>query len=281
VDDLSNLINAYKEQAEQEAQNLRLLHQLGIRGIKDIFQFIDQTLGYLLIRYPFGKDSLQGFASVHTGERLIVTNSSLILSRERFTAAHELGHHIFDIDPEKPKLIHDNVIGKFDVQNLIEYRADVFAANFLMPEEGIKKALKELKKNFDEIHYFDVIKLQIEFGVSYKAMVRRLKDIGAITHEKAQELFQYYPNVGMRLQNLFKHIGADTSLLTSQEVVQIPMKYLKYLQSNFENGYIPYSVLQKVLSEINKTPEETGFEKKSEIIEDEDICIDSLLEEFE
>ena len=74
--ELSKYLQEINEDVEEEADKLRSIPKWGIRGIKDIFKFIDQTLGYLLIRYPLGEESLKGFATVHTGERLIVTNFS-------------------------------------------------------------------------------------------------------------------------------------------------------------------------------------------------------------
>ncbi|MED4884933.1 ImmA/IrrE family metallo-endopeptidase [Bacillus smithii] len=283
--DLSGYLQELNEEAEEKADELRTRYKLGIRGIKDIFQFIDQTLGYLLIRYPLGENSLQGFAAVHTGERLIVTNSSQRLGREIFTAAHEIGHHEFDIDVENPSIIHDEHIGKFNQDDAIEYRADCFAAHFLMPKEGIKKALKEIGKINSEITYFDVIQLQIEFGVSYNAMVKRLFLLGFIDKAKSDELYGYYPNLGLSLTGLFNRINADTKLIDRSNVVQVPVKYFKYLQSNYENGLISYEVLENVLSKINKRPEELGFvyknfssaEKEKNIDEE----LDDLLGEFE
>ncbi|MED1711766.1 ImmA/IrrE family metallo-endopeptidase [Bacillus thuringiensis] len=281
---ISEYLLELDEEAEEKADELRTRHKLGIRGIKDIFQFIDQTLGYLLIRYPLGEDSLQGFAAVHTGERLVVTNSSDRLGREIFTAAHEIGHHEFDIDKDNPTIIHDVNIGKFNIENSIEYRADCFAAHFLMPREGVHKALKEIGKKHSDITYFDVIKLQIEFGVSYNAMVKRLSLLNYIDNSKAKELYGYYENVGMGLKGLFNRVNAETKLIDRSQVIQIPVKYFNYLQENYENDLISYDVLQKVLSKINKRPEELGFVYKDSLFVEEkniDDELDDLLGEFE
>ncbi len=272
-----------EEQAEEEAEKLRAIHKLGIRGIKDPFQFVEQSLGYLLIRYPLGEDSIQGFATIHTGEELIVTNSSERLSREIFTLAHEIGHIIFDFKDRKPKIIRDVKIGDFEKENYIEYRADCFAANFLMPKEGIVKKLKEMKIRNQRIDYFDVIQLQIEFSVSYRSMVRRLHSLNFIDYSRATELYNYYEELGLSLSKLFKRINADTRLLDRTYEIHVPLKYFKYLQSNYENGYISYDVLTKVLESINETPERLGFNKISHIQsqEDDDIDIDSLIKEFD
>lgn len=277
----------FREQAEEEAEKLRLVHKLGVRGIKDIFQFIEQTLGYLLIRYPLGEDSLEGFATLYKKEVLIVTNSSLRLGREIFTAAHELAHHVFDISEQGKQLIHDHgdTVGNFNKENLIEFRADCFAANFLMPKEGITKAVKELGKVSNELDYFDVIQLQIEFGVSYAAMLRRLCDLEVIDEGQRARLQNYYGHLGMSLTGLFRRVNADTDLIERSKSIHIPAKYFKFLESNYENKYIPYHSLEQALATIRKQPEELGFAKnRDEGVskeDDDDFDLDELLGELD
>jgi Zn-dependent peptidase ImmA (M78 family) len=266
--------------AEQEAENLRSIHKLGIRGIKNVFTFIEQNLGYLLIRYPFGEDSLQGFAATHYGERLIVTNSSERLGRENFTAAHELGHHIFDISEQSPKLIHDNHTGNFNSENIQEYRADCFAANFLMPREGIYQFIKDIGKKHQEIDNFDIIKLQEEYGVSHTAMIRRLKVCEFITQQTATQLYSYYEHHGESLTGLFRRANVKTDLLNRSEIVQVPTKYMKFLGKNYEDGYIPYFTVEQVLKKVKLTPAELGFKEEKKPHEEE-IDLDDLLAEFE
>ncbi|MEN6327579.1 MAG: ImmA/IrrE family metallo-endopeptidase [Syntrophomonas sp.] len=130
-----------RDEAERTARQLRGKFNMGSRDIGDIFRFIEQSLNYLLIRKSFGSEALDGFAAIYQGERLVVTNSSHILSREKFTAAHEIGHHYFDFkDESNDELIADQQTGCFDQQNLAEFRADCFAAALLMPKEGVEDA---------------------------------------------------------------------------------------------------------------------------------------------
>jgi len=43
---------------------------------------------------------LLGFSTIFEGKKIIVSNSSEILSRENFTIAHELGHVVYDFEDE-------------------------------------------------------------------------------------------------------------------------------------------------------------------------------------
>jgi Zn-dependent peptidase ImmA (M78 family) len=270
-----------KKLAEREAVELRRRYALGIRGLGDIFRFVEQTLKYLLVRYPLGKESLQGFSAVYRGERLIFSNSSLILSREIFTVAHEIGHHVFDIQLTTPTLIRDQETGEFTPNNALEYRADCFAAELLMPREGIEEVASELKFKDNGISYSDIVRLQVEFGVSYRAMVRRLTELGWINKDKAQYFYHYFENTGYNLQGLFRRVhGGSLTLLVPSNQIWVPSRYFRCLEQNYENGYVSYPVLKEILRVMGVTPDELGFEEKEPVLPEE-IDFDELLKDLD
>lgn len=268
-----------RAEAFDKGREFRVKHELGVRGVDNLFNFIEKTLGYLLVRYPFGMNSLQGFASVYNAERLIVTNSSERLSRERFTAVHELGHHLFDIDESDPKLIYDDKTEHFNNDNLVEYRADCFAASFLMPEEGIKKAIKETGKKTKELNYADLIQLQSEFGVSHSSMVKRIFELGLIDRQKSSSLYDYFEQTKTPLKGLFLRYNADTELLEPYNKIQVPAKFLKYIQENYDLSYISYATLKMILVKLDKTPEELGFSRNDDN-EEKVFDLDEILGEL-
>ena len=120
-------------QALQDRQE----HNIQTYGVKDIFSLIAQS-GIHLIRYPFGKDKLLGFSTVFEGKKIIVSNSSEILSREIFTIAHELGHVVYDFKDEFSGLKIDIEMPE-NSEDISEERAFHFANCLLMPEEQVKK----------------------------------------------------------------------------------------------------------------------------------------------
>jgi len=243
-------------------------------GIKDIFSLIEQK-GINHIRYPFGKDVLLGFATVYEGKRVIVSNSSEILSREIFTIAHELGHIVFDFEDLNQGLKIDLDIEEIK-EDICEERAFYFANCFLMPENKIEDYIKyELKKEKEELSALDIVRIQIEFNVSYNAVVKRLKDINFITETHMYSLFNE-KNV-LKSNALFEILNADKKLLRSTEVISVPAKYLEYVTSNYNNDYIPYSSIEKALGLLNKDAE--VFKKENE--ENEDIDLDDLFKELE
>lgn len=80
-----------KDTVSLDAKRLRKQYDIDGNGISDIFSFVNQQ-NIELIRYPFGKNTIMGFATIYDDKKIIVSNSSEILSREIYTVAHELGH---------------------------------------------------------------------------------------------------------------------------------------------------------------------------------------------
>ena len=260
---------------EDKALKVRQEHNVQTYGIKDIFSLIEQR-GIHLIRYPFGKETVLGFSTVFEGKKIIVSNSSEILSREIFTIAHELGHILYDFEDNNQDIKIDINIEDID-ESISEARAYHFANCFLMPEEKLNKFIKyELNKRSNEINAVDIVRLQIEFQVSYAAMVKRLYDINFIDYHKKNELFNHRNNITSRY--LFKMINADERLLNPAEVIKVPSKYLEYVISNYENGYIPYSSLEKSLALLGI---DASIFKKTDNNEGEELDLDDIFEEFE
>lgn len=263
-----------KLEIEQRALQLRQEYNIQTYGVKDIFSLIDQ-MDIDLIRYPFGKDKILGFATFFEGKKVIVSNSSEILSREIFTIAHELGHAVYDFEEAYSDVKIDVDISDIS-DDISEARAFHFANSFLMPEEELTKYIKyELKKKYPEINALDIVRLQLEFQVSYAAVVVRLYEIGVISSNHKSVLFD------KRNENtsaaLFKKLDADERLLKPANVIEVPSRYLEFVTSNYEKDYIPYASLQKALELVGM---DADIFKKEEISEEE-LDIDDIFEEFE
>jgi Zn-dependent peptidase ImmA (M78 family) len=263
-----------KTEIEDRALKVRQEHNVQTYGIKDIFSMIEQR-GIYLIRYPFGKDELLGFSTVFEGKKIIVSNSSEILSREIFTIAHELGHIIYDFED-----INHNVKIDIDIdegtEDISENRAYYFANCLLMPEEQLMTFIKYvLKKKYKELGALDTVRIQLEFQVSYAAAVKRLYEIGFITSSHKNELFNERNCITSK--SLFKMVEADEKLLKPTDAIQVPSRYYEYVTSNYENGYIPFTSLQKTLALIGIDAEIFKKEEKNQ----KELDIEDIFEEFE
>lgn len=265
------LIN--KTEIEKRALDVR--KSIQSYGVKDIFNLIFQK-GIYLIRYPFGKDKLLGFSTFFEGKRVIVSNSSEILSREIFTVAHELGHILYDFTDEINDVKIDVEI-KDNSEDIAEARAFFFANCFLMPEEEIRKFIKfELEKSFQEINALDIVRMQLEFQVSYAALVVRLYDLELISCNHKNVLFNHRNEITSKA--LFKKLNADERLLKAADVIEVPPQFLEFLISNYENNNIPFTSFEKALSLIGM---DASIFKVDESSTTENLDIDDIFEEFD
>ena len=141
----------------------------------------------------------------------ILVNSSHPRGRKRFSYAHEYAHALLDRDRSITISSTDNS------SEMVEQRANAFAAAFLMPGNGVYDALRSLDKGlpsrqeqtvFDvasgghieaelrspagsqRIAYKDVAMLAHHFGVSYQAALYRLKSLRHISHAESEELLE-------------------------------------------------------------------------------------------
>ena len=263
-----------KTEIEQQALQVRQEYNIQTYGVKDIFSLIAQS-GIHLIRYPFGKDKLLGFSTFFEGKKIIVSNSSEILSREIFTIAHELGHVVYDFEDEFGAVKIDIEIPE-NSEDISEARAFHFANCLLMPEEQVRKYIKfGLKKRPLEIEELDVVRMQLEFQVSFSAIVVRLNELGMINSVQKSKLFDRRDALTSRA--LFKKLDADERLLKPSNVIEVPPNYLEYVTSNYRKDYIPYESLEKALALIGMDSEIF----KKEASNEQELDLEDIFQEFE
>jgi hypothetical protein len=120
-----------------------------------------------------------------------------------------------------------------------------------MPVESLDRFIKfELKKKkTDQLHVLDLVRIQIEFQVSYTAAVCRLHHLKRITAANQAYLIKEH-NQGTS-QTLLKYLDADERLLKPTNKLIVPAQYLEYAINNYENGHIPYASLDNSLSLID------------------------------
>jgi Zn-dependent peptidase ImmA (M78 family) len=99
------------------------------------------------------------------------------VDRKRWTLAHELGHLV----------LHSEF-----VTGDVEAEADEFAAEFLMPGEMIRPALRKPKLG-------TLIDLKQEWGVSIAALIQRACSLQAITLTERTRLFKLLSAKGFRI----------------------------------------------------------------------------------
>lgn len=263
-----------RTEIERQALRLRSKHNIHTYGVKDVFGLVAHS-GIHLIRYPFGRDRLLGFSTLFQGNEIIVTNSSEILSREIFTTAHELGHVIYDFR-DRSTAIRIDIETPESPEDVSETRAFHFANCLLMPEEQVRSYIKfELKKRPPDIEEFDVVRMQLEFQVSFSAIVLRLNELEMISPPHKSRLFERRDTPTS--QALFKKLDADERLLRPANVTEVPQDYLEYVISNYQRGYVPYASLQRALALIGMDAEIF----RTEAPDEQGLDLEAIFQEFE
>jgi len=160
-----------------------------------------------LVAMPAGVSGLM--ISDPTVGLFVVVNRDHPAVRQRFSWCHEYAHLLLD----RAQMGH--VSRESERADLLEVRANVFAANFLMPEDGVRQFVGTLGKGsasrlhadvFDEsgvvpidsrtaggsqdLQIYDVVKLSHHFGVSALSALYRLLNLRLITDKQFEEMKQ-------------------------------------------------------------------------------------------
>jgi len=149
---------------------------LGVGPIGDLPALLEERFGVHVIVQPIAGD-VHGIC-VSDGEiGVVLINSNDRWGRQRFTAAHELCHLLFD------DLKLYEVTEKRPIIENSEKRAEAFAAHFLAPDIGVLQVVDGRRVD-DAV----VAELMHYFGMSRDAMCWRLYNLGALSKGRAEEM---------------------------------------------------------------------------------------------
>lgn len=136
----------------------------------------------IVLQYAPFEDDLSGMAYVNAGLSFIGINALHHPNRQRFSAAHELGHHLLHkpmlseavhVDKGMRVMRRDAVSAQGTDRD--EIQANVFAAELLMPSELLSKAIDEDGVDLDDDSQVDA--LAKTFRVSASAIRYRLSGL--------------------------------------------------------------------------------------------------------
>jgi Zn-dependent peptidase ImmA (M78 family) len=230
------------EQGEAVAQEERRRLNLGGRPIADMGELLGrEEIWAASAQLP---EELSGlFLSHEKIGMAILVNDAHVRGRRRFSYAHEYGHALMD------RATHPlTVTSRKNSSELIERRANAFAAAFLMPPSGVREALEALDRGsrsretfsvwdvatglgeqFERrnapgsqtIGYQDVAYLANEFMVSYDAAAYRMSELGYINRVELKQLLLFRTSGHqfidlLRLQNPDSPDPEDRPRLTSE-----------------------------------------------------------------
>lgn len=245
----------FRLKIKEMAEEVRI--KFAKKGLSDIFDILSESS--FLIRKPLDLDELSGFITYFEDHFIVYLNSNFTLGHERYTAAHELYHIIYNEDIlKREKVFIDKEKYKEE-----EEKADVFAAEFLMPEDYVKEVFyKIVNVDKDKVEPKHVVRMHNYFKVSYKAMLKRLVQLNLCSSKKYFDLIDIASLENKeKLQALTREEGYSLDLIVPSKETYIPKEYLIYVKSNYENGKVTYEELKKTLEYIDLRPEELGYVK--------------------
>lgn len=154
------------------AKQLRKLWKIKAGAIDNLAEIIEAQ-NIFLLSLDFGTERVDGrFIMALDKYPVIITNKSLTGDRQRFTLAYQLGHIVMHLNNP-------------DYNRDLSHEANLFAAEFLMPEKDITDDLKEL--DFD-----DLGELKKKWKVSMQSIVYRANDLQIITDNQKRYLIQQF-----------------------------------------------------------------------------------------
>jgi Zn-dependent peptidase ImmA (M78 family) len=235
----------------------------------DIITILDK-LNIILLELPIeAKSGKPAFSAVilcseEGGESLVFIglNTADYYDKQIFAIAHELYHFFtktgFHLSRQDGQ---DN--------DVIEAKANWFAAEFLLPEDVLKRRVFEEFKSFSladiqiKTLFRFIARLHCTWWLPYRSLVKRLWEINAITEPQYQELY----SIDERdLEGEYGRIGRSTQndifvrLNTPSKTVGSSPRAIETILRNFENNLIDEDTFVRILGLFNKCPADYGYE---------------------
>ena len=160
-------------EAEQAAEHLRQVWQLGDRPVESMTETIEDHDG-IVVELAGAGEAVDGLAGIaNDWHPVVAVDPGVPDDRKRFTLAHELGHLLMDTaSAQTPK----------DGERL----ANRFASAFLVPASVARRELgaKRPRLSLDELEL-----LKTKHGLSMQAWLYRARDCGIIDEAHFNTLF--------------------------------------------------------------------------------------------
>lgn len=172
--------------AVQLAYSERERMGLGQRDpIENILKLLDDQ-GVRIFRYTLEDVDVYGLSAFSSEYGpCILVNKANTVERQIFSVAHEychlLMHRQFYKSPEPSAALEKD--------HEMEQTANTFAANFLVPEMGLREMFSR-DVGQKKVTLEDIVFLKRSFRVSAEVMVRRLADLGLLSKVEADRLLE-------------------------------------------------------------------------------------------
>ncbi len=237
-----------------------------------------ESLDIILLEYPIQSEGdRQAFSAalLHSevdGEKLVFLglNTADYLDKQIFAIAHELYHYFTKSGSHLSRLNGGD--------NLVEAKANRFAAEFLLPQNVLKSiVLKEFKGSClrtisPRALLRFIARLQCSWSLPYRSLVRALQEIDAIDSIQYDQLYtvderdnsgEYWKYGEAIDDDVFLRLNTRTlNIGTSPTLIELIIR-------NFEDDLIDEYLFVEALQLFRKKPEDFGYSPQ---ISSEDVA---------
>ncbi len=229
-------------EGREKADAVRFEHGLGRAPIRDLFGFIERNHREVLVVVRPMAEGPDG-ALLRAGERwLIVVNSDdRLLVWQRFTAAHELAHYLFDRNSSTVHLDGDLFGGEAPA----ETRANAFALHLILPASVIRERIAD--GTFNSRKPEAVVTLAIEYGLSLQSLSWHLKNILGLSDSERRRIADI--PTPLRLANRLGLTEQVRQERDARDRTSWPQQYLALASRAFERGKLNEAELAQLLDE--------------------------------
>lgn len=208
------------------AKKLREIWKIEKGPIENLSEVLEENK-IMLLSLPFDTDRVDGKCTIAGGKYpLIVTNEKLLGDRQRFTLAYHLGYMV----------MHWKTSPEFDRD--LSHEANLFAAEFLMPE-------KDITQDLENITFKGLGVLKKKWKSSMISLLHRSEDLGLTTPNQKRYILEQFNNSGIRkrepleLDVLIEKYKLVKDLITKYKTKQeLSLKKLAGFFNLFEEDFL-------------------------------------------
>jgi len=233
-----SIIKTLKAEIKKKTSSFRSIN--GLVGTEAIhLKSLLLKLNVITLFRPLS-EGLSGVAVKSENLKFMLVNSNHQIGKQHFTIAHEL-YHLFE---QENFTFQKCVTGLFSGQKDIEEkRADLFAVNLLMPEDGIYDLIPESEIKSQQVSLPTVYRIQNYYSVSFAATRFRLEELGFLKQGFGEEMKG-------RIISESVNLGFGKNLFQPGNEGVVIGDYGVKAQSKFKGGQIGESLYFEMMNAI-------------------------------
>jgi Zn-dependent peptidase ImmA (M78 family) len=220
-------------EGEHLAKQARELWHLDDDPMPNNFESLIEDLSGLSIALEPLSEQVAGLYACVNKTAIALVDSSVPFGRQRFTVAHELCHFLLR-DTDR-LIVDERLTGKSNA----ERRANAFAAHFLMPEQSVRRYLREREPG-EEV----VVELVYTFGVSLQALLWHLFNLDLLSRSRMRRIQE----IGLKSLSTRYGYGDVWQRLDAEQGIRRPPRHLRErATSAYDRGVIGIEPLADLL----------------------------------